>query len=317
MKKIKLKKDLTTFQGKKYLNKSKEYFEGWYFKQSDSKTSIAIIPGININSKKKKAFIQFITKDKSYFVEYNIQEFSYQSNPFQIQIGKNIFRENEIHLNIEDKNVNIKGDLYYSNSEMIHQSILNPNIMGPFTYIPFLECNHAIISMKNSVTGQIKINQTDYKIQKGIGYIEKDWGCSFPKKYIWCQGNHFLNSNTSFMLAIADVPFQIFTFKGLICNLKTENKEYLFTTYNFAKIKQCKIEKDSINIILKKRNYTLHIESFEKESQKLLAPNKGKMNREIEESITSTLKITLKKKKEILFTDICDMCGLEIVKEKN
>ena len=41
------------------------------------------------------------------------------------------------------------------------------------------------------------------------------------------------------------------------------------------------------------------------------------MNREIEESITSTLKITLKKKKEILFTDICDMCGLEIVKEKN
>ena len=32
---------------------------------------------------------------------------------------------------------------------IININFLNPNIMGPFSYIPFMECNHAILSMRS------------------------------------------------------------------------------------------------------------------------------------------------------------------------
>ena len=62
MKKIFLIKNPESFQGEKYLRENKDYFEGWYFKNTNINHSISFIPGINIDSKEKKAFIQIITK---------------------------------------------------------------------------------------------------------------------------------------------------------------------------------------------------------------------------------------------------------------
>jgi len=72
-----------------------------------------------------------------------------------------------------------------------------------------MECNHIILSMKNKANGFININNQKIKFKNNIGYIEKEWGSSFPKTYIWCQGNNFKKSNTSFMLSIANIPFKI------------------------------------------------------------------------------------------------------------
>ena len=43
---------------------------------------------------------------------------------------------------------------------------MNPNIMGPFSYIPFMECNHAILSMQNNANGSININDYEMKFDK-------------------------------------------------------------------------------------------------------------------------------------------------------
>lgn len=96
--------------------------------------------------------------------------------------------------------------------------------MGPFSYIPFMECNHAILCMCNSICGHIDLNENRIEFENGIGYIEKDWGCSFPKSYVWCQGNHFMHSNASFMLSIAEIPFKILNFKGFLCILIIDKK---------------------------------------------------------------------------------------------
>ena len=176
-----------------------------------------------------------------------------------------------------------------------------------------MECNHAIISMKNNINGLIVINNKKINFNNNIGYIEKDWGCSFPKSYIWCQGNHFKKTNASFMLSIADIPFKIFNFMGIICSLIIDDKEYKFTTYNNAKIIKYKVEKDLIDITLKKSSYYLDIKSKNDKSFKLSAPVKGKMEKEIFESISSTVKVTLRKNNVIFFSDISTNCGLEIV----
>lgn len=317
MNKLFLIRNPDLFQGEKYLNTHKNYFEGWYFKNTNKEENIAFIPGINIDGKTKNAFIQVITDDSSYYIKYNIDEFKFYFDPFCIKIANNYFFKDGMQINIKDYSQNLKiyGKINYLNNRNIDTNILNPNIMGPFSYIPFMECNHAILSMQNDVKGLININNKKISFENGIGYIEKDWGCSFPKSYIWCQGNNFQNTNTSFIISIADIPFKLFNFTGVICVLIIGDKEYKFTTYNNTKIVEYNVDKNFLNITLQKGSYSLNIKSSESIGFKLAAPVKGKMEKEIFESINSCITVTLKNDNKIIYSDISKNCGLEIVKE--
>lgn len=315
MNNIYLIKNPEVFQGEKYLNKNKNYFEGWYFKNISDKKGISFIPGINIEGDNKKAFIQVITNNSSYFVNYNIDDFDFSTNPFYIKIKNNVFSKENVYIDIIDKTQNLKinGNIKYTNSKNINVNNLNPNIMGPFSYVPFMECNHAILSMKNTAVGEIKINDDIIEFNKGSGYIEKDWGTSFPKSYIWCQGNNFKTKNASFMMAIANIPFKIFEFKGIICDLIIDNTECKFTTYNNTKLIDYVVDDELLNITLKKGNYYLNIQSIYDKGLKLTAPVKGKMQKDILESISTTISVTLKLKEKIIFSDTSTNCGMEIV----
>ena len=316
MKKIFLMRNPELFQGEKYIKTNKDYFEGWYFKNTNNNNGISFIPGININGHRKEAFIQVITMDSSYFVNYNIDDLKFNFKPFYIKIDNNFFSKDRIHVNIKDdtQNLIIFGDIKYSNNKDIATNFFSPNIMGPFSYIPFMECNHAILTMKSRVDGLININNNKMIFDNGIGYIEKDWGCSFPKSYIWCQGNNFKNPNVSFMISIADIPFKIFNFRGIICDLIIDNNEFKFATYNNAKIIKYDVDDNSLNIILKKGCYYLNVKSEYTVGNKLSAPVKGKMEKDIFENISTSISIILKKDNNTIFSDSSKNCGLEIVR---
>lgn len=317
MNKLILIKNAELFQGEKYLNKSRNYFEGWYFKNVNSQKGISFIPGININNRYANAFIQIITNNESYFVDYDIKDFEFNYSPFYIKIGDNSFSKSEVNINIEKKSLKINGNIKYSDNKNISTNIFAPNIMGPFSYIPFMECNHAIISMQNTTNGSININDEIINFNNDNGYIEKDWGISFPKTYIWCQGNNFSKGNASFMFSIADIPFGLFSFRGFICDLLIDNEEFKFTTYNNANLINYEIKDDSFNITFKKNIYLLNVKSKNSKGLKLIAPVKGKMKKDIYESISTSVIITLKKNEKIIFCDTSEMCGLEMVKNES
>lgn len=176
MNRLYLIKNPELFQGEKYSKTNKSYFEGWYFKNVNENYGISFIPGINIDENNQKAFIQVITNNSSYFIDYDINDFKFSNNPFYIKIKNNIFSKEYIHLDIIKQALNLKinGEIKYTNNKNIKTNSLNPNIMGPFSYIPFMECNHAILSMKNTANGKIIINDTIIKFENGNGYIEKD-----------------------------------------------------------------------------------------------------------------------------------------------
>lgn len=315
MKKIQLIKNPELFQGKKQLYMDKEYFEGWYYKNTSSQESIAFIPGISINPINKHAFIQIMTLTSSYYITYDIKDFHFSSTPFCIQIKNNIFTKEIIIIDIknQEQNLNISGHIHYKSVQNLHHSLFQPNIMGPFSYLSFLECYHAILSMKSMINGVIYINGKKIQFENGDGYIEKDWGYSFPKSYIWSQANSFLKTDASFMISIAHIPFYCFSFKGLICVLIVNDKEYRFSTYNNAKIIQFIEAKNSIDITLQKGNYQLDIQAKSKQNLELLAPVQGNMKKEIFESLLATTTITLKKDHHIIFHDTSPYGGLEIV----
>jgi len=303
------------FQGATKLSKNKNYFEGYYFKVNNDKEAIALIPGISLYGKKKKAFIQVITNENSYFINFPIEDFSYNHNPFYIKIKDNFFSLNNLHIDIKDRkqNLSIFGDIYYIDNTTIKRKLFSPNIMGPFTYFSCMECKHAIISMKSKATGLIKINEHKFEFKNNNGYMEKDYGISFPQNYLWCQANSFKNSKTALMLSIADIPFKSIRFKGFICSFLLNDKEYRFATYNKAKITKEKIANNSINITFTKGKYSLNIKAKTNKSKELFAPVIGKIQKSIYESINATVIITFKCENKIIYQDTSFSGGLEIV----
>ena len=101
---------------------------------------------------------------------------------------------------------------------------------------------------------------------------------------------------------------------GIIATLIIGNKEFKFTTYNNAKLVEYNVDNNSLNITLKKNNYFLNIKSKYNEGLKLSAPVKGKMERDVFETISSTILVTLKKNNTLIFSDTSKNCGVEIAK---
>ncbi|MFR2534441.1 MAG: tocopherol cyclase family protein [Clostridia bacterium] len=303
----------TLFQGENILKKEKTYFEGWYFKHTSPENRIAFIPGICIEKGKKSAFIQVITDYDAYYIPFDFSDFHFSHVPFFIEIGDNYFSLEQIRIHIHYHNVTIQGQATYQERQTIQKTVLSPNIMGPFSYLPFMECHHALLSMKHLVDGSFTLNESTYIFEKDIGYIEKDWGTSFPKSYIWTQGNHFVRPSTSFFASIAHIPIGPTAFQGFICVLILNGKEYRFTTYNGSKISNLVKSQNDIAFTFQKEDLKLQVFSQNADSFPLLAPKCGQMNTPIQESLNANVHLILSQKEKILYEDTSSSCGLEIV----
>lgn len=283
--------------------KKKRYFLGWYFKICDGDQNIALIPSISIDKEgKKSAYIQVNTFSDSYVFNFNYSEFFYNKKTKVIVVGGNVFSSGGVDINLKNDQAEIvlKADF---------NKVVKPkrHIMGPFRLFP-LKCRHEILSLKHIANGVLEINGQVHKFKDAHSYIESDKGCSFPEKYLWLQCNDFPKTECAFFLAVALIPFMLFSFTGLICTLNLENKEYRFATYNFSKIK--KINADEI--VLKKKNLKLEVLFESSAANKLLSPKEGIMTDTITESLDGKLTIRLYKNKKLLYELNGQNAGVEV-----
>lgn len=304
------------YQGGK---KKTNYFEGWYYKNVtvDKKYTVSIIPGISYTKEKECAFIQVIETihNKSYYIEYDLNDVVFKKNPFCIQIKDNYFYEDYIELDIHSDEIDLTGTLYYSELTPLKNTYYSPTIMGPFAYLP-MECNHSIISLHHYIDGVLKLNQTEIDFEDGIGYIEKDYGTSFPLSYTWIQSNTLKKDDlnfkkVSFFFSVANIPFYFFHFNGFIAVLSINDKEYRFTTYNGSKLLRIRKNKDVYKYVLKKGKYKLIIRIKPQQGQLLRSPKYGAMNNTVLESLDCECHITLYHKKKILFQQRMIKTGYE------
>jgi hypothetical protein len=208
----------------------------------------------------------------------------------------------------------INGEIAFGELSMIRQSILTPNIMGFFSYIPNMECNHSILSMGHKLFGKLIINGEEVDFTNGEGYIEKDYGTSFPESYIWIQSNHF-SSDSRLLFSTATIPFMGFSFQGLICNLQVNEKEYRFATYNVSRLKIIKLEENLVSLSITKGRYKLLIDAKINDGKDLKAPYKGKMNKIIKEVLGGQVKFDLYHNSKLIISDESNICGIEIVQD--
>lgn len=275
----------------------KDYFKGWYFKCSNKTKTIAFIPAFHINNHKKTASLQVITDDAAFNIPFRSLQF--QENPFAVKIGENVFSEKGIRLNIKYDKLLANGTLHFHGLSPIQY-----DIMGPFKFVPFMQCRHSVYSMRHRIDGQLTVNGRQYVFRNGIGYIEGDCGSSFPAQYIWTQC-HF--NNCSLMLSVADIPLFGFHFTGIIGVVLRNGKEHRIATYFGAKVKH--IGKYSVTV--KQGDYQLTAKLLQKNSQPLSAPKHGLMNRTIHESSSCKAYYQFLYKDKVLFEFNSDRASFE------
>ena len=134
----------------------------------------AFIPGLSIESDgRKQPFIQVISHEGSHYFPFSEAEFSAAEDQLLIKIGENYFSEQGISLSLESTELSVKGTLTYGAFHPISRSRYAPSIMGPFSYLSFMECYHGILSMAHSLSGTLLWNEQSLDFSEGIGYLEK------------------------------------------------------------------------------------------------------------------------------------------------
>ncbi|HZL09470.1 MAG TPA: tocopherol cyclase family protein [Prolixibacteraceae bacterium] len=295
--------------------KTRKYFEGWYYKivSADEKHAFAIIPGIAMdNNGQKHAFIQILDgiNQTAEYLKFPADEFVSQADTFQTEISGNTFSGTQLRLNLK----NAKGELQFKNTVPWPNQWYSPGIMGPYTFVPFMECYHGILSMDHAIQGSLEINNTTIDFTGGRGYVEKDWGHSFPSAYIWMQSNHFSETGISLNASVAKIPWLGSSFVGFIAGIYLNRQLIQFTTYNSTKLIRSLATKETVELFMENKKYRLEIVVTRNHATELASPIAGFMDGRISESMTSNLEVKLTNRKtgETVFADTGRCAALEV-----
>jgi tocopherol cyclase len=276
--------------------KNPPFFEGWYFKLIDATENkrYAIIPGVFLGEE-AHAFVQILNggNGQSTYHRFEIDDFWASQEKFEIRIGENHFSEQSIQVNIADDLGKITGKLAFEGINPWPVSITSPGIMGWYAWVPKMECYHGVLSFDHLIQGNLKINDEIIDFANGRGYIEKDWGQSFPAGYIWFQSNHFDSLGTSLTASIAVIPWMGSAFRGFIVGLWNQGKLYRFATYTGAKTLGLAITDEQVTWTVKDRRYRLEMLAQRADGGLLHEPTHTEMLQRVEETMLATVDIHL------------------------
>lgn len=245
------------------------YFCGWYFRCQSASQTLAVIPAIHRARGESSCSIQLLTEDASQNVVFPATAF--RKSKDGIEIGGNHFGKQGIRLQLHTDALTAEGSLRFGAFTPIRY-----DIMGPFRYVPFMECRHSVFSMRHTVNGAVRINGKCYRFQNGSGYMEGDRGRSFPKAYVWTQCSF---SEGALMLSAAEIPLGLCNFTGVIGVVLWQGREYRLATYLGARAVRIK----DGTIVVRQGNRQLTVKQLESAASPLRAPCSGKMLRTIHE----------------------------------
>jgi len=261
---------------------------------------MALIPALHGDQNGQLASLQIIIPEQAHYISFPKEALKIinRREP-HIVLGNSIFSSKGITLDICTEDLKAYGNLSFGPLKRPSR-----DIMGPFKFVPLMECRHSVFSMAHEVHGELTLNGSKMIFESGIGYIEGDRGYSFPKRYLW---THCSNKDASLMLSIADIPFLGGTFTGIISLILFRGHEYRLATYLGAKtvfIQDGHAEIRQGDLIL-----TVHL--LEGKNQLLAAPVQGSMTRHIRESLACRVNYRFCRGDEVIFDFISDYASFE------
>jgi hypothetical protein len=276
----------------------------------------AIIPGIfsSDDPEEHHAFIQVLdgsTGDATYH-RFAADEFSAASDAFDVWIGPNHFWHDGFELDIADRQLEAAGRVELIDPVPWPVTWRSLGIMGPYGWVPWMECNHGVVSLDHRLEGALSVDGTPIEFSGGRGYVEKDWGAAFPAGYVWIQSNHFDHVGVSFVGSIAIIPWLFSSFPGFIIGLRLDGRLYRFATYTGATTRHLRISDESIAWVVADDEHTLTIEARRAKGGLLLGPTRDRMSDRIGETMLSEVSVELLTSAgDTIFDEVGRNAGLE------
>jgi hypothetical protein len=268
------------------------FFEGWYFKHAGLQGAFAAIPGVfhGKHPADDHAFIQIIfsSPPESHFVCFPIEAFSCAPSGLDVSVGGNMFSKGGCRLSLPG--IGLTASLEYGEGVPLKTSVASPTIMGPFAYLPGMQCRHGVLSLWHRVTGSVRFGEKRFDFNGADGYIEKDWGNAFPDSWVWMQCG---DSRVTLMCAVASIPLGLTRFNGVICVLRDGDRQYRLATYNGARVSALQWRDDALLVEVSNRHYRLSIHARADAFGYLQAPTPTGMDRRIQESLDARFTIDL------------------------
>lgn len=291
----------TTLRPEVYHGHGKQppFFEGWYIKlvSADEQRRYAIIPGIFLSHdiSRQHAFIQVLDgiSGKATYHVFPDTAFSASDRQFAVRLGDNVFSKHSVQLNIADEQLNLHGQISFEGTTPWAVRWHSPGAMGWYSWMPMMECYHGVVSLHHRLRGSLTVNGETIDFTGGIGYIEKDWGQSFPSGYIWTQTNHFDTPQTCLVASAAMIPFIGRTFPGFLIGFLYKGTLYRFATYTGAKIERLAITDDHVYYAVSDRRHRLTMVAERAEGGLLLGPSREEMHRRVNETLKARVEVTL------------------------
>lgn len=296
------------------------YFEGWYFKcvDADAQHAVALIPGISLtpDGAGSHAFVQLIRAggDTAYW-EYPAEEFRFAADRFEIEVGPNRFSPNGIRLDAEGEAGRLTGELRFGEWTGWPVRPLSPGIMGWYRFVPFMETYHGVLGLDHAVDGGLEIDGASLSFDGGRGYVEKDWGRSFPSSWVWAQSNHFGAPGTSVMISVARIPWLGSSFVGYIVGLLHGGELHRFTTYNGTKMRAFSIREGQAHMTLARSDLSLELSVDGAHPGKLRSPVLGAMDGTVWESLDASIGVKLTRGDALVFEGRGLYAGVELMDE--
>jgi len=312
----------------------KVFFEGWYLKlvNRDRSARWAVIPGVfhHPDPQQAHAFIQVLdgTASQVVYHRYPVEAFQASRSDFDLRVGSSRFSAERCLLDIHGQGQVIQGEITFRDLHPWPVNLFSPGVMGPYGLIPFMQTYHGVLSLDHSLEGSLVINGRQEEFTGGRGYMEKDWGKTFPRAYIWMQSNHFEKTGVSLTASVATIPWLGSWFRGFIIGLLLEERIFRFATYLGSKISRLSLTDSHVSWALEGKRESdpqgrfpglrLEIQAERGKGGLLSSPELDGMTPRILESLTACVDVRLLaldgsgQAEEILFQGRGDCAGLEV-----
>lgn len=283
----------------------RDLFCGWYVKCQNEQGTLAVIPAIHQKDGIQTGSIQLITEDGAFFVPFSCEELRGSIKKYGFAVGANLFLRQGIRLDIRMPGLCVQGKLTFG-----PLLPLRSDIMGPFAWVPGMECRHSVVSMKHTVDGKMVLNDKKWIFSGGTGYIEGDRGRSFLEYYAWTQCSF---REGSLMAAAAKIPLAGWWFTGTIAAVWWRGKEYRLATYLGASVEN--VEHGRMQI--RQGKYRLTVQLLHARKFPLAAPVGGQMLRTIHESASCKVWYQFLEGENVLFDVVSDRAAFEFEYPEN
>lgn len=300
------------------------FFEGWYFKLVDAHEHrrFAVIPGVYdaTDPSQSHAFVQLFdgARGKAWYLRYPYASFRAHPRALELEVGPNRFRRSGLTLDLDlGDGARCRGEVRFDGVVGWPVTLRSPGVMGWFAYLPVMECYHGVVGLDHGLHGALHIDGDEVSLAGGRGYIEKDWGRSFPRCWVWMQSNHFEVPGVCITASVALIPNLGRVFPGFIVGLWHRGRLHRFATYTGAKIESLQIDDRCVRWVMADRRQRLELVAHRAETTILPGPTIEGMKRDVHETLRAEIDVRLvdRERGAVIFAGRGRSAGLEVMGE--